>query len=428
MKTEQLYNTFLSHPVVSTDTRNITPDSLFFALKGKTFNGDEFAEEAIKKGAAYSVVSNAVIAENKKFIKVADVLETLQSLAHYHRKKSGIKILSITGSNGKTTTKELCKAIIGKKFNVLATAGNLNNHIGVPLTLLSFTGKTNFGIVEMGANHPGEIKQLCEIASPDFGMITNVGKAHLEGFGSIEGVARAKGEMFDYLIKKNGVIFLNNANPYLQKKVDENYKNIILYNDDVFKGEVISADPYLKAKIHLKEQSVEVNTKLVGKYNIENILAAATIGYYFDISKEDIKDAIESYIPDNNRSQLINTQKNKVILDAYNANPSSMKNAIENFIETEGEEKVVILGQMLELGEASENEHRMICESLLNKKINRVILVGSEFKKAAGENYFDFFENVENLIVELNSKPIISSTILVKGSRGNRLEKIVPVL
>ena len=427
-RSPELYQIFKQHPVVITDSRKVQEGDLFFALEGENFNGDDFAEEAIKKGASYAVVSRSAKFNHPKLIRVENTLTALQDLARYHRQELGTKMLAITGSNGKTTTKELCKAVLEKKYRVLATSGNLNNHIGVPLTLLRLTSEIQFAVIEMGANHPGEIELLCNIALPDCGIITNVGKAHLEGFGSIEGVAKAKGELFDFLIQHNGIIFQNFNNQYIRNMVAPDYKNAIPYNNDHFYGSLISSDPFISLDIHLASAKITVDTHLVGKYNIENIIAAACAGSYFEVHPNEIKNAIESYTPQNNRSQLIHTERNKIVMDAYNANPSSMKCSIDNFMEIKGDRKVFILGQMLELGDNSAPEHKEILEYLKKIHADKVYLIGEAFEKLVADSAFRYFRTVNETIEELKSNRINSSLILIKGSRGNKLELVLPWL
>ncbi|MBN2610785.1 MAG: UDP-N-acetylmuramoyl-tripeptide--D-alanyl-D-alanine ligase [Bacteroidales bacterium] len=423
----ELYKIFCENPIITTDSRNISKGSIFFAIKGPHFDGNDFASEAIKKGAAYAVIDKPVNFKSQQLIKVNDSLTVLQQLAGYHRKILGAKILAITGSNGKTTTKELCKWVLQKKYNVFATAGNLNNHLGVPLSLLSLTKETDIGIIEMGANHPGEIAGLCNIAMPDYGLITNIGKAHLEGFGGIEGVKAAKGELFAHLIKNGKTIFVNNGNEYVRSVAQKNYEKRVDYNNDKLYGEFITCEPFLKVKVVCYNEEIIINTKLVGKYNIENVVAATAVGQFFHVPAPLIKEAIEDYVPDNFRSQFIDTGKNKVIMDAYNANPSSMKTAIENFMEIEADSKLLILGEMLELGEASENEHKKIINLLHDKKAGEVILVGDAFSQLT-DRRFRFFSSIDELIKNISPGEIKSKYILIKGSRGNRLERLLALL
>ena len=427
MSIENLYKVFLASSGVCTDTRNITPNCIFFALKGEHFNGNHYAHEALEKGAGHAVVDESISPADDCFILAADVLTTLQELASWHRNQLGIPILAITGSNGKTTTKELIKAVLSKKFNVLATAGNFNNHIGVPLTLLKLTSETEFGIIEMGANHIGEIAVLCDIAQPNFGLITNIGRAHLEGFGSIEGVLRGKSELYHYLISHNGTVFINSKNEMLMN-MSKRFKQPVFYPavDDNYYCEFVSADPFVKVNT---SSGRAINTKLIGDYNFENIAAALCIGAYFDVQESAMIEAIDQYIPTNNRSEIVNTKSNLIVLDAYNANPNSMKAALLNFNEMKAEKKAVNLGDMFELGQESENEHAKIGELLAAMNINEVIVCG-DASQAIVENYPHaiHFENKEALIEHLQQHKIEDASILIKASRGMGLETLVPFL
>lgn len=425
---KDLYQIFCKHPVVSIDSRNIQRGALFFGINGPNYNGSEFAGDALEKGAAYAVVDDSVKSADNRFLRAKDTLDVLQKLACYHRKILGTRILAITGSNGKTTTKELCRAVLNRKFRVISTAGNLNNHIGVPLTLLSLTKETEIGIVEMGANHPGEIATLCDIALPDYGLITNIGKAHLEGFGSIEGVRKAKGELFGFLMKHRRTIFVNENDPHVKYLVTSHYRNCVSYPDESFKGTLISADPFLKLNIRIADDEIILMTRLFGKYNMENILAAFAVGNYFGVPVEHIKTAIEEYQPDNYRSQFIDSDRNKIIMDAYNANPSSMIPAIENFLEMEGERKVFIIGQMLELGDDSLAEHRKVIDHLKSRQCQDVFLIGNSFAEADEGQQYRHFETVDKFMQEADPASFHSALIFIKGSRGNQLEKLLSVL
>ncbi len=424
----ELYSIYSRHPEIVTDSRKVIPGSLFFALHGENFNGNDFAGEALNKGAEYAVVDQTASGNQSKLIRVGDTLETLQELARYHRKNIDTTVLAITGSNGKTTTKELCRAVLRKKYAVQATSGNLNNHIGVPLTILKIGKKTGIAIVEMGANHMGEIRGLCDIVLPDCGLITNIGKAHLEGFGTIEGVTKAKGELFDFLMSNNKVIFANFGNDHIKHLLPGNYANLVPYNNDLFYGTELSSDPYLLLELHLGNTRTRINSRLVGRYNLENIVAAAKVGDYFGIASTAIKEAIEQYIPDNNRSQLILSGKNEIVMDAYNANPSSMKSSIADFMQMKGLNKVLILGQMLELGESSESEHMEIVDFIKKLNLQLVVLIGEEFTASASATPFLHFTTVGDAIEYMKIHPVQSAQVLVKGSRGNRLEEIVPYL
>jgi UDP-N-acetylmuramoyl-tripeptide--D-alanyl-D-alanine ligase len=431
MKTNDLYEIFLRYPTISTDTRKITNECIFFALKGDSFDGNQFASQAISEGAAFAVVDDPKVIENDKFILVDDVLKSLQQLANFHRKQVGLPVLAITGTNGKTTTKELTASILSKKFNIVYTLGNLNNHIGVPLTLLRITKSTEIAIIEMGANHPGEIKFLCEIADPDFGLITNIGKAHLEGFGSFEVVIRTKTELYSHLQNKGGTIFFNSENQILSNQL-YSYKKKIDYgttSSNYLKGEVASQTPFLSIRAWFPKGVLYLNSKLVGTYNLENILAAACIGKFFEVNPIQIQEAICEYKPENHRSQLIKKGSNTIIMDAYNANPSSMRASIVNFLEFESPNKYFILGDMLELGESSQPEHQAIVDLLLSRsEKGKVFLVGNQFSKTTFPSSFQHFYTSASLSDHIKTEPITESMILIKGSRGIKLEKVLEAL
>ena len=433
----QLYQIFLQHPIICTDSRVCQLDSLFFALKGENFNANSFAGTALEKGCAYAVVDEAEYAIDDRFILVDNVLESLQQLATYHRMQIGTGIIGITGTNGKTTTKELIAAVLKEKYKILFTQGNLNNHIGVPLTLLQLKAEHQLAIIEMGANHPGEIDQLCKIARPDYGIITNVGKAHLEGFGSLEGVMKTKAELYDFISTFGKLIFINSGNPLLVKMAKDSGLNspddkleYSLNEKDVtaeYFAEIIGCSPFLNLKWKRKGTDfVETETNLIGSYNAENVLAAVTIGGYFGLTDEQIRKGLENYIPQNNRSQLTVTEHNKLVVDTYNANPTSMRAAVLNFVQMEVDRKTLILGDMLELGDQSDIEHQNIVDLLQQNNLKNVLLVGNDFKKT--RNSFHSFENVADLINYINENPIINNYILIKGSRGIKLEKILTSL
>ena len=418
MKIASLYNLYRQHFLVDTDTRNIRENTLFFALKGDNFNGNSFAEEALKLGASFAIVDEKVYQTNENVILVNNVLETLQQLANYHRRQLKIPIIGLTGSNGKTTTKELIHVVLNKKYNTQATKGNLNNHIGVPLTLLSMTDKTELGVVEMGANHQKEIAFLCTISEPNFGYITNFGKAHLEGFGGIEGVIKGKSELYTFLKENNKTAFVNPDDEIQVKKTQE--INTINFKVDAL--EFLEADPFVKLSYNDKI----IQSNLVGAYNYSNIAAAITIGTYFKVSDKDIKEALESYVPKNNRSQIIETKSNKIILDAYNANPSSMKVALENFESITTTTKVVILGDMFELGDDSLQEHQAIVDLTISLNFDSVYFVGENFNRIkTGKHQFKTYENFEDYI---KKNPLENKSILIKGSRGMRLERILEII
>ena len=422
MTIAEIHRLFLECNSISTDTRKIENNCMFVALKGENFDANTFAEEALAKGAKYVIVDNPTYATSDKTILVENSLTALQQLATYHREFLKIPIVALTGSNGKTTTKELIHVVLAKKFKTKATKGNLNNHIGVPLTLLSFSKETEIGIVEMGANHQKEIEFLCEIAKPDYGYITNFGKAHLEGFGGVEGVIKGKSEMYSHLKTHNKTVFVN-LDDTIQNEKTTDFNRITFSQKDtsanVFINEV-SANPFVK----IKTLNTEIKSHLIGLYNANNINAAITIGNYFGVSENNIKEAIESYIPENNRSQLITKNSNEIILDAYNANPSSMKVALESFIQLDKTNKITILGDMYELGEESLAEHKYIIDFLAKNSSLECYFVGKDFFKNKIENSnFHFYENFEQFSNSLENKNWRNNTILIKGSRGMALER-----
>ena len=416
MSVKELYKLFLKSSGVITDSRQIKLNSIFFALKGDNFDGNEYAKSAIEKGASFAVIDNQTYCLNKKYILVDDVLSSLQELSQYHRKQLNCPVLGITGTNGKTTTKELIKAVIQKNFKTVATKGNLNNHIGVPLTLLSAKINTEFLIIEMGANHINEINFLCKLAQVNFGIITNIGKAHLEGFGNVQNVIKAKKELYDHINVNNGTLFVN-ANDKLLMSISENTERV-LYN---IKKQEQSNTMFAEA---IFNESL-ISSQLIGDYNRTNILAACEIGSYFGVTLENIKDAIKSYIPSNNRSQLFKTRRNTIILDAYNANPSSMSEAIKAVHKVNHKKKLFILGDMLELGENSLVEHQSIIDEL-SENNQEVILIGNEFNKCQ-HNFIHFF-NSEDALGWIEENPIEDTFILLKGSRGIKLEILKKVL
>ena len=422
-----LHSLFLECSSVSTDTRKIEKNSLFVALKGDNFDANTFAKEALEKGAKYVVIDNPTYLIDNRTLLVKDSLIALQELAKYHRTFLGLPIIALTGSNGKTTTKELIHAVLSKKFNTLATIGNLNNHIGVPLTLLRFTKETEIGIVEMGANHQKEIEFLCQIAQPDYGYITNFGKAHLEGFGGVEGVIKGKSEMYDYLRGNNKMVFVN-VDDSIQKEKSTNIKRFSFsLNDSTADVKISTIEANPMVKIIFNNQTIQ--SHLIGIYNANNINAAITIGNYFKVSDELIKEAIENYIPENNRSQLIHKNGNEIILDAYNANPSSMAAAIANFIQLEKKNKIAILGDMFELGEESHNEHEKIVDLLINETSISTYFIGKDFYANQTSNtHLKFFENFENFAAFLKTNLPNNNLLLIKGSRGMALEKTLDLI
>ena len=417
MKIEEIYTLYKTHYLVDTDTRKIRQNSIFFALKGDTFNGNEYAEKAIQLGASYAIVDEEKYKTNATIILVDNVLETLQKLATFHRKQLQIPIIGLTGSNGKTTSKELINAVLQTKYKTTATIGNLNNHIGVPLTLLSMTPKTEIGIVEMGANHQKEIAFLCSICEPDFGYITNFGKAHLEGFGGIEGVIKGKSELYTYIKNNNKIAFVN-PNDAIQVQKTSSI-NCIYFSEDIKFQEL---NPYVK--ITVKNKAIQ--THLIGTYNYSNVVVAITIGNYFKIDTQKIKKAIENYIPTNNRSQIIQKSLNTIVLDAYNANPSSMKVALESFAATTHKNKTVILGDMFELGLDSRKEHEEIAEMASNLNFYNTFFVGENFYSInTSKKKFKTYTELANYIKE---NPLRDQYILIKASRGMSLERIVDLI
>lgn len=426
---EKLYQHFIENPFVTTDSRNVPKGSIFFALKGDNFDGNKFAKSAIDSGASLAVIDNPDYLSEDCFL-VDDVLKVLQDLANYHRRKLGINIIGITGSNGKTTTKELLAAVLSMKYNVYATKGNLNNHIGVPLTLLSLSSKNDMAIVEMGANHPGDIKELAEIAEPNFGLITNIGRAHLGGFGSFEGVINTKSELYGFIEKNGDKVFYNQSNPILSELITRYHlsKKSIAYASVCNLQEIIHQDgnPLLSVKVEIEGVALNIQSNLVGDYNAENLLAAITIGRYFGVDSASIIRAIENYIPTNNRSQFIKTGKNTVIMDAYNANPSSMDAAIRNFAATSFMNKKVIIGEMLELGDYSNDEHNRIVELLEALNFKDVILVGDGFRGVSRQ--YLFFANSDECLAYIKDNSFENCTILLKGSRGVKLERLMELL
>lgn len=419
MNIEQLYELYTKTYLVDTDSRKIRKGSIYFALKGDNFNGNEFAAEALKSGVSYAVIDETEYHKFPNTVLVSNVLETLQKLANFHRKQLTFPIISLTGSNGKTTTKELINAVLSKKYQTTATTGNLNNHIGVPLTLLSMTPKTEIGIVEMGANHLKEIEFLCSIAEPSYGLITNFGKAHLEGFGDFEGVIKAKSELYDFLRLTNGTVFIN-TDDALQIKQSSGINAVEFNSRDI---KFVEAGPFVK--VQFKNTIIESN--LIGKYNYNNIAVAIAVGNYFSVPETDIKNAIENYIPSNNRSQIIQKGTNKIILDAYNANPSSMHAALENFVQLKDTNKIAFLGDMFELGEESKAEHQKIADLVTSYNFSKVYLIGKAFSTIHVKNAFvsESFESFKN---STNYSNINNATILIKGSRGMALERLLDLL
>ena len=429
MKISELYQYFLKFPKISTDSRNIAKGSIFFALKGENFNGNKYAKQAIENGASIAVIDEDRYVENEQYLLCDNVLETLQNLAKHHRKELKTKVIAITGTNGKTTTKELIHAVLSKKYNVKSTIGNFNNHIGVPLTILSISENHEFAVVEMGANHIGEIKFLCEIAKPNFGIITNVGKAHLEGFGSFEGVKKAKQELYSYIRGIKGKVFINYDNDVLTKLMLNQEKVTFGTRQKYFCfGETIYSNPFLKISWNQQNVAKSIQTNLIGEYNFENVMSAICIADYFGVAENDIVHAIENYFPTNNRSQYIETDNNTIILDAYNANPTSMAAAIINFNKINFANKTLIIGDMLELGKSSSIEHSKIIDLVKSFTFSKIYLVGMKFYEQKIPDNFNRFLNVEELISFIKQAPLSSSLILIKASRGIKLELIKDIL
>ncbi|MBL6444935.1 UDP-N-acetylmuramoyl-tripeptide--D-alanyl-D-alanine ligase [Fulvivirga sp. 29W222] len=421
---ETIYSRFLETRKISTDTRKIEKGSIFFALKGPNFNANEFAEEALKKGASMVVIDEEKYKKDDRFVLVEDVLEALQGLARYHRDQLKIPVIGLTGSNGKTTTKELINVVLSKSYKVLATQGNLNNHIGVPLTVLSIEDQHEIAIVEMGANHVGEIQQLCSIAKPSHGLITNIGKAHLEGFGGYEGVIRAKSELYHHLTLTSGIVWINSKNEVLSN-MSKRFLNPLFYpqKGNYYHCEFIDASPFVELKA---ENGERIKTNIIGKYNFENIAAALCIGKYFNVPETDANRAIAEYIPQNNRSQIIKKGNNTIILDAYNANPSSMASALENLSQMSAKHKVAILGDMKELGPESISEHEKLGADLSSKHLTDVYLCGDMIKSVL-KHLPDakYFKSKADLIETLKAQHFNQHVILIKASRSLGLEEIV---
>lgn len=450
MEIISIYNKFKECGVVTTDTRTLKGGEMFFALRGENFDGNEYALTALELGARYAVVNrSAAVAESDdpRLIKVEDTLKTLQELARWHRSMTFVggkplTVIALTGTNGKTTTKELVREVLSVKYRVTATEGNLNNSIGVPLTLLRINSETELAVVEMGASHPGDIKELVEVALPNYGLITNVGKAHLLGFGSFEGVKATKGELYDYLRRTADKAFINVDNPHLCQMASERnmqhdserpYSLLLPYGLE-YSGAVVlpSSAEYPFLRVQIGEQVV--NTNLVGSYNADNVMAALAVGQHFGVSFEDAVAAIEAYVPANKRSQMTKTDRNTLIVDAYNANPTSMAAALENFSNVAAECKVALLGDMLELGEESVAEHVAVIKSACSRGLCKICFVGKEFQKASAEvdpellAVSRFFATTDELAAYLSAEPLSGATILIKGSRGTRMENVIPAL
>jgi UDP-N-acetylmuramoyl-tripeptide--D-alanyl-D-alanine ligase len=434
--TAGIYKLFRQHPLISTDTRKIIPGSLFFALKGDKFDANTFAQQALEAGAACAIIDNPAYRNGEKYILVDDVLTALQDLARYHREQLTIPVIGLTGTNGKTTTKELINSVLSQRYKTLATQGNLNNHIGVPLTILSIEPSHEIAVIEMGANHQKEIELLCSIALPTHGLITNVGKAHLEGFGGLEGVKKGKGELYDFLRENKGVAFVNSdSKDLLAMQQERGLKNILFYGtgnpDNSVTGQVVENTPYLTLEWENNNsgRSHVVKTQLTGGYNIDNVLAAICIGVYFGLTDPAINTGVENYQPKNNRSQIVKTATNTLICDYYNANPSSMTVAIENLGRMDADKKIMILGDMFELGEESAAEHAAVIKKAMETPADERIFIGKDFYEArVGGKSDTYYIAAEDAINGLKTNPIKNATILIKGSRGMALERLVELL
>lgn len=429
IRMSSLYNIFLQHPEICTDTRKLTKGCMFFALKGDNFNGNLFAGQALASGAAYAVVDEKEASINAHCILVDDVLTALQQLANEHRSHLKIPVIALTGSNGKTTSKELIASVLKQQYNVHYTTGNLNNHIGVPLTLLQLRKEHQMAVIEMGANHQKEIELLCNIADPDYGLITNVGKAHLEGFGGFEGVKKGKGEMYIHIKKKNGQLFANKDNLHLVEMLN-GYDKVAWYGTSSADVTGSSGETGTFLEVHVSRPfTLYIKTNLTGSYNLENVLAAVAIGNYFNIKPDLIQKGIESYYPSNQRSQVIKKGNNiTLVLDAYNANPSSMNAALDNFDKTFSGKKIIALGDMLELGDESEKEHLQIGEKLSHIKVDDVLLVGPRFETAAKKFSFHHFNNSIDAAEWTKQQHLKDCTVLIKGSRGIKMEVIAEAI
>lgn len=425
MNIDQLYDIYRQYPSVQTDTRQLKAGDIFFALKGPNFNGNTYAAAALEKGAAFAVVDEAAYyTQPDKMMLTEDVLQTLQQLALHHRKQLNIPFLGITGSNGKTTTKELISTVLATTFKTTATIGNLNNHIGVPLTILRIPADAEIAVIEMGANHQHEIEAYCKVALPTHGIITNIGKAHLEGFGGPEGVRRAKGELYDFLRNNNGTVFLCNEYPYLTE-MSKGIPTVITYGSSAadYIGQPLADTALLSVKVTSNEAIGQIDSQLVGAYNFPNVMAAVAVGLHFGVPAEKIKNAIASYTPSNNRSQVIKQGSNTIIMDAYNANPSSMKAAIENFAGIVAEKKVLLLGGMMELGTDSVKEHQALVDQLQRTHWHAVVLVGGDFIKTT--HPYIYLENAAAATTWLQQQGFTNTYLLIKGSRSIGMEKVI---
>lgn len=423
MNIEDIYQLYLQTPSIQTDSRKLRKGDIFFALKGPNFNGNNFAKQALDEGAAYVVADEERSFKDERIIYVGDVLEALQRLAKFHRSQFSIPFIAITGSNGKTTTKELLHAVLSSTFKTYTTEGNLNNHIGIPLTILKIRKDAEIAVIEMGANHLHEIEGYCKYAQPTHGIITNIGKAHIEGFGSVENIIKGKGELFRYLDQNNGTAFVNSDDEQVLS-IGEKMKKAIFYGNksEDFNGKILKNDPFIEVEITGRDPFT-IRTNLVGEYNLPNVLAAYSVAKYFKVENEKIRNAIENYVPSNSRSQLIKKDSNTIILDAYNANPGSMKAAIENFAGMKGDKKVLLLGSMKELGSESETEHQAIVDLIKKHEWHSVVLVGKEFQDISTD--FIYFENSGQLRDWFLKNKVENAQILIKGSRSVKMERVL---
>lgn len=426
---EALYNLYLKHKKISTDTRKISEGSLFFALKGDNFNGNQFADQALASGASYAIVDEAEYVVNEQTLLVEDVLTALQELAKQHRSNLSIPVIGLTGSNGKTTTKELLNSVLSKKYKTYATKGNLNNHIGVPLSILEIEDSIELAIIEMGANHQQEIAHLCSISQPTHGLITNIGKAHLEGFGGFEGVKKGKGELYKWLEQSKGIVFVYRKNGLLLEMTEALDSSPWCYGTegDKVSGNFTAANPYLQLILTAGADSEEITMQITGDYNYENVMAAAAVGNFFGVDLREIKSALENYVPTNNRSQIKVSETNTIICDFYNANPSSMRAALENLKGQDQQNKVAILGDMFELGEESLEQHQNIIDYALATPLDQVIFIGKSFSQLKGGDA-KFYETTMQAMEALKANKISNAFILLKGSRGMALEQLLPLL
>jgi len=429
---DSLYQRFLKYPSISTDTRNIARDSIFFALKGDNFDANTFAEKALTSGAVYAVIDNIAYKTSDQCILVPDVLTTLQDLARHHRSQLNIPVIGLTGTNGKTTTKELINTVLSEKYKTFATKGNLNNHIGVPLSVLSITGETEIAVIEMGANHQKEIEFLCGIAQPTHGLITNVGMAHLEGFGGFEGVKKGKAELYAWLKQHHGFAFIHRDNPYLLEMSAAAGLNKVIYygsgSTDAVHGKLLKTDPLIELSWATAKGTYSASVNLTGAYNFENAMAAICIGQFFELSPEQVNVGLSAYQPKNNRSQLTKTESNTVICDFYNANPSSMSAALKNISLLNSRHKTVIIGDMFELGDESAVQHGLIAGEAAALHADELILIGKHFYALKDKYKGTFFHTPEEAGAYLQANPVKNSLVLLKGSRGMALEKLLPLL